>query len=91
MAEVIKWLDLSRLASPLFGWRLGMQSLYLQWVLYAKMEIVLFRVVGLGMAIRAWPAGSARRPVEKKYGVGQGNEPAGPRGPGPHRPAARVG
>jgi len=43
------------------------------------------------MAIRAWPAGPARRPAKKKRGAGQDIEPAGPRGLGPHRPAARAG
>jgi len=43
------------------------------------------------MAIKAWPAGPARRPVEKKRGAGQDSEPVGPRGLDPHRPAVRMG
>jgi len=38
------------------------------------------------MIIRARPVGP-----QKKRGVGQDSEPAGPRGLGPHRPAARTG
>jgi len=53
-------------------------------------EIFLSSVFSVGMAIRAWPAARPAGP-QKKRGVGQDIEPTGPRGLGPHRPAAHAG